>query len=184
MNWDLFNVIMTVAAFLMSAISLIWQLASHYADLKLDILGVYKNVSDLGPQYIFRMHFINNSPTAVSISRIFLKNGNDCVEVSYSKQRLIKVVHRNISTKKVDGKTESTQKITDKGRLYSHELPFRVEGYGVEGGDFHILDKEDKLKISGYSTLKVIVCTNKKNIEFEIPVNDIFSWDDFDVCLD
>lgn len=179
MNWDLLDAIVTVAAFLMSAVSLIWQFVSHFADIKLDVVRIYRHVGDLEPQYIFRMHFINNSSTAVIV-----KNGEERVEVECSKLRLIKIIHRSSTAKGINGEVEVTEKITDRGRLYSHELPFKVEGYGVEGGEFYLLDKDNKLKIDEVSTLTVIVCTNKKNIEFEIPIKDVLMWDDFEVCLE
>ena len=69
MNWDLLDAIVTVAAFLMSAVSLIWQFVSHFADIKLDVVRIYRHVGDLEPQYIFRMHFINNSSTAVVVKK-------------------------------------------------------------------------------------------------------------------
>lgn len=184
MTWDLFNAIMTVAAFFMSAASLIWQFISHFTDIKIDVVRIYRHVGDLGPQYIFRMHFINNSPTAVSISKLIVKNGEERVEVECSKLRLIKIVHRSSTAKRINGEVEVAEKITDRGRLYSHELPFKVEGYGVEGGEFYLLDKDNKLKIDEVSTLTVIACTNKKNIEFEIPIKDVLMWDDFEVCLE
>ncbi len=83
-----------------------------------------------------------------------------------------------------DPKVVTTEKITGRGRLYSHELPFRIEGYGVEGGDFYLLDTENKLKIDEASKLNVVVYTNKKSLEFEVPVKDVMAWDDFEVCLD
>ena len=144
---EFISIMISLGAFSIAAISLIWQLQTHSADLKVEFVRVYKKVADLGPQYIFRFHFINNSPTPISVSRIVIKNGENSITVTPEKLRLIEKIYKSTSSQNVDGKIITTETITDRGRLYSHELPFRIDGSGAEGGNFYLLDRKDKLTI-------------------------------------
>lgn len=181
---ELVDTIISFGAFLLAGISLIWQFKDSFVDLKLDVIKVYKHIGTLGPQYIFRLHFINNASSPVSVSRIVFKNGEKSVAVESSKLRLIKTSHKSSSTQIVDGERVVSEKITDRGRLYSHELPFRVDGDGCEGGEFYLLDTNNDLKLDTVDNIDVELYTNKKKVKLTVSIKQVETWDDFEVCLD
>lgn len=181
---ELAGLIISLGAFLLSAISLIWQLTNHFASMELEMLDVYRDFGKSGPQYIIRLHLTNNSSTSISVSKIVFKNGSNSVAIEHSRLRLIKETHRENRSKLENGVSVITEEITGIGRLYSHELPFRLDGYAIEGGYFYLLDADNVLKIDNGVPLDVEIYTNKKVIKAKVKFMDIKTWKEFEICLD
>lgn len=176
------SIVISLGAFILSAISLIWQLSKTFAYIEIEVIDVFKIVSEVGPQYIFRLHIINKSSSPISISKIFLKNQKDWIMINYAEMRLINLVNKITTTKIVDGSQITSEKIVGTGNLYSHPFPFRIDGDGVEGGYFYLLDAQDILEICDNTHIEAKIYTNKKIINLNIRIREVKSWDDVEIC--
>lgn len=169
---DIIDIFISFGAFILSAIGIIWQIITHNVDLKMDLIEAYEAEKGTSGHYIFRLHFINCSSTAISISKIIFKYGENTVAVKCDELRLIKKDKKD------------NEVITDRGGLYSHELPFRIDGYGIEGGNFYLVDEENKLNINNFPLLDVIIYTNKKPVKLKVKIKNVMSWGDCDIRYD
>lgn len=181
---EIISIIISLGAFIIASVSLIWQLLREHTDLNVEVIDIFKYVGELGSQYIFRIHFINNSPSPISVSQIIIKNKSGSVEVEYDRLQLIREFIKNNKTVINNSKTEVIDEIVAKGYLYSMEFPFRIDGDGSVGGYFFLVDSNEELTIEPYETLQMIIRTNKKSVFCQFEVKNLKSWDDIYISVE
>ena len=148
---------LSICAIIISLISLFWQLINGLKNLQIELNDWYiHTISSNEIHYVFRFAFINKSFNSISISSICLKYGNHVEPLDYAKTTLL---FRPITN---NGKT------IYENRLYSHEIPFRIDGLGVDSGYFGVWNLPDAELLDTEDEIEIIIHTNRGKVKKKV----------------
>lgn len=150
----------SICALVISLINLFWQLINGLRNLKIQVQDWYINDSSnmTKKHYVFRLAFINKSFNSISVSSIYIKYGNYTVPLDYQKVTLLYF----------PVKDKDNNEILYGNRLYSHEIPFRIDGLGVDSGYFGVWDLEEAEILNNISEIEITVNTNRGRIKKKV----------------
>ena len=150
----------SICALMLSCVSVFWQVINGVKRLNVEISEWYINkTKNDSIHYVFRLAFINKSFNSISISAISIKYGSHTENFDFQKTTLLfKSVLDDDGSKAYEN------------RLYSSEIPFRIDGLGVYSGYFGIWDLPDPELICENETAEIIIYTNRGKVKKKIIV--------------